>query len=346
VVLLAFPGVQALDLVGPMEVFTGASDIVAGAYEVRVAAPESGGLGASSGLVLGPTGGLADMPAGIDTLLVCGGPGIRATERDERLVGWLREAAGRSRRVASVCTGALLLARAGLLDGRRATTHWDACEELAGRYPRVTVERDAIFVRDGPVWTSAGVTAGMDLALALVEEDLGRDVALEIARWLVLFVRRPGGQSQFSSHLAGQRPRAGPLRDVTGWIQHNLAADLRVEALAERACMSPRNFSRAFRRETQMTPAKYVETARVQAARQALAGTADGVDAVAARCGFGTAETMRRAFHRHLGTGPADYRARFSSALQPAMPDPDIVHHDDAAPASPRLAAGRLSPRR
>jgi transcriptional regulator GlxA family with amidase domain len=334
VVLLAFPGVQALDLVGPMEVFTGASSIAAGAYEVQVAAPGPGGLGASSGLMLLPAGDLPDVPAGIDTLLVCGGPGAQVAERDERLIGWLRDAAGRSRRIASVCTGALLLARAGLLDGRRATTHWAACQELAERYPQVTVERDAIFVRDGRVWTSAGVTAGMDLALALVEEDLGRDVALEIARWLVLFVKRPGGQSQFSSHLAGQRPRTGPLREVTDWIQHNLAADLRVEALAERACMSPRNFSRTFGRETGMTPAKYVEIARVQAARQALADTADGVEAVAARCGFGTAETMRRAFHRHLGTGPADYRARFSSALQPAMPGPATREtHADRVPA-------------
>ena len=304
---------QALDLVGPMEVFSGAAQAVPGAYEVRVAAPGGGGLGTSSGLTILASG---DVPAaGIDTLLVCGGPGVTAASRDERLIGWLREAARQSRRVASVCSGALLLARAGLLDGRRATTHWSVCQQLAERYPQVTVEPDAIFVRDGPVWTSAGVTTGMDLALALVEEDLGRDVALEVARWLVLFVKRPGGQSQFSAQLAGQRPRAAPLRALTEWVGRNLAADLRVEALAERACMSPRNFSRAFRRETGMTPAKYVELARVQAARQALADTVDGVDSVAARCGFGTAETMRRAFRRHLGIGPADYRERFSSAF-------------------------------
>jgi transcriptional regulator GlxA family with amidase domain len=315
VLLVAFPGVQALDLVGPMEVFTGASAIKVGAYEVKVAAPGPGGLETSGGLTLLPAGGLSDFSAEIDTLLVCGGPGAPVAERDGQLIGWLREAAGHSRRVASVCNGALLLARAGLLEGRRATTHWAACQELAERYPRITVERDAIFVRDGQVWTSAGVTAGMDLALALVEEDLGRDIALEIARWLVLFVRRPGGQSQFSSQLAGQRPRPGPLRGVIGWMQQNLTADLRVEALAERAHMSPRNFSRVFRRETGMTPAKYVEIARVQAARQALADTLDGVDTVATRCGFGTSETLRRAFHRHLGIGPADYRARFSSAL-------------------------------
>jgi transcriptional regulator GlxA family with amidase domain len=268
------------------------------------------------------TGADTDADADVDTLLVCGGPGVEAAERDERLMRWLQVTSGNARRVAAVCTGALLLARAGLLDGRRATTHWAYCRRLADRHPQVTVEPDAIFVRDGRIWTSAGVTAGMDLALALVEEDLGPDVALEIARWLVLFARRPGGQSQFSSRLAGQRPRSDPLRSVTGWIQENLTADLRVEALAERACMSPRNFSRAFRREAAMTPAKYVEIARLEAARQALADSADGIDAVAARCGFGTAETMRRAFHRHLGIGPADYRERFSPAARAERVEP------------------------
>jgi transcriptional regulator GlxA family with amidase domain len=279
-----------------------------------VVAPESGPLATSSELALLPNSGLPD-PAPIDTLLVTGGPGVAVAEQDEPLIRWLRDAAGRSRRVASVCNGAFLLARAGILDGRRATTHWAACKELRQRYPRVTVEEDPIFVQDGCVWTSAGVTAGMDLALALVEEDLGRAVALEIARWLVLFMKRPGGQSQFSAHLAGQRPKNGSLRDVASWIQANLGADLRVETLADRACMSTRNFSRAFQREVGMTPAKYVETARVEAARLVLADATDGVDAVAGRCGFRTAETMRRAFHRHLGIGPADYRARFSSAL-------------------------------
>lgn len=318
VVLVAIPGVQALDLVGPLEVFAGASQIVAGAYETRVVAPRRGRLGTSSGLVLLPERGLPDPQMSIDTLLVSGGPGVATAERDRRLISWLRAAAENSRRVASVCTGALLLARAGLLDGRRATTHWSACQELRQRYPLITVEDDAIFVRDRQLWTSAGVTAGMDLALALVEEDLGRDVALEIARWLVLFVKRPGGQSQFSAHLRGQRPASGPLREVASWINENLGADLRVEALAARACMSTRNFARAFRAEVGVTPGKFAEMARVQAARHALADTADGVDAIAARCGFGTAETMRRAFHRQLGIGPADYRARFASALHPA----------------------------
>ena len=319
VVIVAFPGMQALDLVGPLEVFTGASQIVAGAYDTHVVAARRGGVETSSGIVLLSGQGLPDARTDIDTLLVCGGPGVAEAERDERLIGWLREASGHARRVASVCNGALLLAGAGILDARRAATHWSACRELAERYPQVTVEDDAIFVRDGRVWTSAGVTAGMDLALALVEEDLGRAVALQIARWLVMFVKRPGGQSQFSAHLAGQRPGTRRLREVATWVHDNLAADLRVETLADRACMSTRNFSRAFRREVGMTPGKYIEASRVQAARHALADTADGIDAVAARCGFGTAETMRRAFHRHLGIGPADYRARFAAALRPAM---------------------------
>jgi transcriptional regulator GlxA family with amidase domain len=317
VVLVAIPGVQALDLIGPLEVFTGAAQIVAGAYETRVVAPQRGRLETSSGLVLLPERGLPDPRERIDTLLVSGGPGVARAERDRRLIGWLRAAAGNSRRVASVCNGALLLARAGILDGRRATTHWAACQELRQRYPLVSVEDDPIFVRDRQVWTSAGVTAGMDLALALVEEDLGPDVALEIARWLVLFVKRPGGQSQFSAHLTGQRAASAPLREVTSWIHENLGADLRVETLATRACMSTRNFARAFRAEVGVTPGKYAEIARVQAARQALADSDDSVDAVAARCGFGTAETMRCAFHRQLGIGPADYRARFAPALLP-----------------------------
>ena len=311
-VLVGFPDMQALDLVGPMEVFRGAAQAVPGAYEVRVAAP---GARRARDIERAHHPGVRRCSRGGHRHAA----GVRrarrpAASRDERLIGWLREAAGQSRRVASVCSGALLLARAGLLDGRRATTHWSVCRQLAERYPQVTVEPDAIFVRDGPVWTSAGVTAGMDLALALVEEDLGREVALEVARWLVLFVKRPAASrsSPRSSRASGRGPAA---RALTEWVGRHLAADLRVEALAERACMSPRNFSRGFRRETGMTPAKYVELARVQAARQYLADTADGVDSVAARCGFGTAETMRRAFHRHLGIGPADYRARFSSAF-------------------------------
>ena len=213
--------------------------------------------------------------------------------------------------MASVCTGAFLLARAGLLEGRRATTHWSACAQLASRYPGVEVDPDPIFVRHGPVITSAGVTAGMDLALALVEEDLGRELALEVARWLVLFVKRPGGQAQFSAALAAQAAGREPLRELQDWIPGHLEADLSVPALARRACMSERNFARAFRHETGLTPAAYVELTRVERARMELESGELPVEVVARRAGFGTVETMRRAFRRRVGVSPADYRQRF-----------------------------------
>jgi transcriptional regulator GlxA family with amidase domain len=313
VVIVAFPGVQTLDVHGPAEVFSTASALNGGdGYAVEVVAPESGPVPTSS-VTLHPDRTLGECRGRIDTLLVAGGTGVSAAVEDERLVGWLRAAARRSRRVTSVCTGAFLLARAGLLDGRRATTHWASCEALARRHPAVQVDPDPIFVRDGNVITSAGVTAGMDLALALVEEDLGREIALEAARWLVLFVKRPGGQAQFSAQLAAQVAEREPLRELQTWIPDNLAADLSVPALAARACMSERNFARTFRNETGMTPAAYVETARVESARIALETGGLPIEAVARRSGFGTVETMRRAFRRRLGVSPGSYRERFRS---------------------------------
>jgi transcriptional regulator GlxA family with amidase domain len=278
-----------------------------------VVAPEAAPIRTNSGLGIVPERAASSVRGPIDTLIVAGGSGIERVCEDERAVSWLRRAAARSRRVASVCTGAFLLAEAGLLDGRRAATHWAGCDELARRHPEVQVEPDPIFVHDNGVWTSAGVTAGMDLALALVEEDLGQDVALEAARWLVLFVRRSGGQSQFSSHLRAQSAEREPLRELQEWMTTNLAADLSVPALAARACMSPRNFARAFAREVGMTPAAYVEALRVDHARVRLESTGQKVEVVAHDCGFGTVDTMRRAFHRRLGVGPADYRSRFQT---------------------------------
>ncbi|MGH2713489.1 MAG: GlxA family transcriptional regulator [Thermoleophilaceae bacterium] len=314
VVILAFPGVQTLDVHGPAEVFFTATALArTRGYAVEVVAGQAGPVPTSS-VALHPDRTVEDCRGRIDTLLVAGGRGVSAASADERLVAWLRATALRSRRVASVCTGAFLLAAAGLLDGRRATTHWSACAELARRHPEVRVDPEPIFVRDGDVITSAGVTAGMDLALALVEEDLGREIALEVARWLVLFVKRPGGQAQFSAQLAAQMAEREPLRELQQWIPDNLAADLSVPALAARACMSERNFARAFRRETGMTPAAYVETARVERARIALETSALPVDAVARQSGFGTVETMRRAFNRRLGVSPGSYRERFRSA--------------------------------
>jgi len=307
IVIVAFPDVQALDVAGPAEVFA-----QAGAYEVAVAAHAVEPLATGSGYAIVPELALAAVRGPIDTLLVAGGAGTRAAARDEDLVAWLRATAPRARRVASVCTGAFLLARAGLLDGRRATTHWAWCEELARRFPQVAVERDPIFVADGNVRTSAGVTAGMDLALALVEEDLGPRAALEVARQLVLFVRRPGGQAQFSAGLAAQAQHA-PLRELQAWMADHLDADLGVEALAARAHMSPRSFARAFRRETATTPAAYVEALRVERARLLLETTPAAVTEVASACGFGTVETLRRAFARRLGVAPAAYRSRFAA---------------------------------
>ena len=264
VVILAFPGVQTLDVTGPAEVLRAATKLHPPGYEVTVVAPEEGPLRTSTVTML-PDVSIDACRFPVDTLIVAGGTGTRRAEDDEALIDWLRKAASRSRRVTSVCTGAFLLAKAGLLDGRRATTHWASCADLAQRYPAVSVEPDPIFVRDGNVATSAGVTAGMDLALALVEEDLGREVALEAARWLVLFLKRPGGQAQFSAQLAAQTAERAPLRELQAWIPDHLGEDLSVPALARRAAMSERNFARAFRRETGMTPAAYVEARGLRA---------------------------------------------------------------------------------
>ena len=312
VVIVAFPGIQPLDVIGPAEVFRSAAALEPGSYSMEVVAAKRGPVPSTS------VGLIADRAfrtcrGEIDTLIVPGGPGSRYAARDRPTVSWVNAAAARSRRVCSVCTGAFVLAEAGLLEGHSATTHWASCDRLAERYPDVTVERDPIFVRDGNIYTSAGVTAGMDLALALVEEDLDRKAALEVARWLVLFVKRPGGQSQFSTQLAAQVADREPLRDLQEWITGNLDGDLSVPALADRAHMSGRNFARAFRRELGLTPAAYVEVARVEAARMALESTGAPVEVVARHTGFGTVETMRRAFHRRLGVGPAEYRARFTS---------------------------------
>jgi transcriptional regulator GlxA family with amidase domain len=315
VVFVVFDRLQALDLVGPAEVFSAASRLFGDRYSIEVLAAEGAELSTSSGLRLLPHGSLRASRGRIDTLIVVGGERVVGALRDDALVRWIRRAATRARRVASVCNGAFLLAQAGVLDGRRATTHWVACAELEKRHPEIQLEPDSIFVKDGNVYSSAGVTAGMDLSLALVEEDLGRKAALEVARWLVLFLKRPGGQSQFSSQLAAQVAERQPLRDLQAWIADNLDADLSVPALADRASMSPRNFARAFRQEIGVTPGAYVEAARVEGARIALDGTQEPIDAVARRCGFGTVETMRRAFHRRLGVGPGGYRDRFRGLL-------------------------------
>jgi transcriptional regulator GlxA family with amidase domain len=316
---VAFPGVQILDVTGPSEVFSLADRFAGRSYSLELLAPEGGPLASSSGMRLVADRPLEACRGRIDTLLVAGGEGVSKAENDEGLIGWLRSAAGRSRRVASVCNGAFLLARAGLLDGRRATTHWAACGALARRYPGVQVELEPIFVRDGNVYTSAGVTAGIDLALALVEEDLGARVALEVARALVLFMRRPGGQAQFSSSLAGQMAERSSLRELQAWIADHLDEDLSVASLAERAFMSPRNFARVFGREVGVSPASYVESQRLERAKLLLESTAVSIPEVGRRCGFGTVETLRRSFARNLGVSPGEYRQRFHSPGEPGQ---------------------------
>lgn len=317
VTVVAFPRFQALDVFGPVEVFTAADRIAGGGeYAVELVASRAGAIETSSGVKVLPDRATRTVRIdSLDTLIVAGGDGAAEALEDRSLVEWIAGAAPRARRVCSVCTGAFLLAEAGLLDGRRATTHWAACDLLAQRYGEVAVEPTPIFVRDGNLATSAGVTAGIDLALALVEEDLGPEVAREAARWLVLFLKRPGGQAQFSGALDGPAASRPSLRALQEWIPAHLGEDLSVAVLAERAAMSPRNFARAFRRELGTTPAAYVERLRVELARGRLESSDSPLAAVAAECGFGTAETFRRAFQRHVGASPSQYRERFRPLL-------------------------------
>jgi transcriptional regulator GlxA family with amidase domain len=320
VVMVGFPDAQILDITGPLEVFARTARWLiehAGldreAYTVEIVAADAGPIRTSSSLKLIAERSYHGVRAGIDTLLVSGGVGVIPALRDQALLRWIARQSTRVARLGSVCSGTFLLAAAGLLDGRRATTHWRVCDTLAERYPSIHVEPDSIFVRDGNVYTSAGVTAGMDLALALVEEDHGGKVAAAVAREMVLFLRRPGGQSQFSAVLEHQAADRVPLRELQAWMAENPHADLSVEALAERVAMSPRNFARVFRKEVGMPPARFVDLLRVEAARRRLEESTLGVKTIAAQCGFGTEETMRRSFQRTLRIAPADYRARFAS---------------------------------
>jgi transcriptional regulator GlxA family with amidase domain len=300
--IVLFDGVQSLDVTGPLEVFS-----YAGGYRVTTASVDGAATRTSSGLLLTPDGALGAATSG--TLVVPGGEGTR--EPRPEVIDWLRAEGHRPARIMSVCTGAFLLARAGLLDGHRATTHWQYHESLAGRHPEVDVDPSPIFVRDGRIATSAGVTTGIDLALALVEEDRGREVALAIARGLVMFLRRPGGQSQFSAPLSGQVAHRDPLREVQRLIAEHPEADLSVPVLAARANLSPRQFSRAFAAEIGMPPGRYVDRIRLETARRLLEDTTDGVSEVSRRSGYGTPEAMRRAFLAAVGVGPAEYRRRF-----------------------------------
>jgi transcriptional regulator GlxA family with amidase domain len=313
--ILTYPAVQLLDVAGPVQVFASANDFVVAAggaphYRLKVVAQGGQGPTASAGLTLA-AGPLTQGDEAVDTLLVCGGKGAHAAVENPVLIEWVRQRATQARRIASVCTGAFLLAAAGLLDGRRAATHWEYCARLAQRFPAVRVEPDPIYLCDGEIWTSAGVTAGIDLCLALVEEDLGRSVALAVARYLVVFLKRPGGQAQFSAGLALQaaEDKFGALHD---WINGHLAEDLSLSVLADQAGMSERTFSRHYAEATGQTPARAIERLRLEAARRLLSESRTPVKRIAQRCGFGSEETMRRSFLRLLAVSPQDYRSRFA----------------------------------
>ena len=315
VVLVVFPGLQGLDLLGPAEVFAAANQEVGhSAYRLRVASTSPGPTPSSSGVAIVAAESIAAIRGPIDTLVVVGGDGTYGAVADKRLVQHVARLARRARRVTSVCSGAFVLAQAGLLEGRRATTHWRVCDLLARSFPGVQVDPEPIYVRDGNVYTSAGVTAGMDLALALVEEDLGSDVALAIARRFVMFLRRPANQSQFSAVLQAQAAQHDGIRAAQHHVAEHPDADCSVAALARVALMSERSFARAFTAEVGVTPARYVEGVRVETARRLLEDSDDGVEAVAAAAGFGTAETMRRTFLRLVRTTPTEYRRRFRAA--------------------------------
>lgn len=331
--IVLFNEAQSLDVTGPLEVFTGANrwrDSHGGgrAYDISTASPGGVPVRMSNGMRVTPDRDLHETHAP-DLLIVPGGEGTRFPDRE--LLAWLRRNCPHISQVVSVCTGAFLLAEVGVLAGRRATTHWAHCDALAERYPRTTVEADPIFVRDGDVATSAGVTAGIDLALSLVEEDIGRDAALAVARNLVVFLRRPGNQAQFSTQLAAQTAQRAPLRRLQQWIAEHPEADLSVETLAERANLSPRQFARAFTSEVGMTPGRYVDRVRLEAARRRLEDTGEGVAETARACGYGTPEAMRRAFLRVLGTGPHEYRQRFHPV--PAASNYERKNDADSHPA-------------
>jgi transcriptional regulator GlxA family with amidase domain len=319
VVFITYPDMCLLDFSGPQTVFWAASNYARQrcmpGYELVVASMNGGSVRCVEGVEM-MTAAVADLPRRIDTLVLPGAPSMpQLIDSVDPLVAWIRKASRTCRRVASVCSGAFLLARTGLLDGKQAVTHWAMCDLFEKKFPEVGIERDAIFVRQGSVWTSAGVTTGIDLALALVEEDCGREVAMEVARELVVFLKRPGGQSQFSNLLQAQTQDRDLFDQLHRWLVDNISrTDLSVDKLAQRASMSPRNFARVYKQATGRTPAKAVELFRLEAARRLLENSDRNVDQIALACGFGDEERMRITFQRNLGVSPRDYRRRFSVA--------------------------------
>ena len=314
IVLVAVPPVRTLDVYGPIEVFGDANRLHGSnnAYQIDVvSAMEEHLVTSHTDLPLLANRTYTELRGPVDTLLVAGGIGARHRQFAPDFLQWLREQSQTARRFGSVCTGAFVLAEAGLLNGRRATTHWNWCRELAREYPQVRVDPDPIYVRDTNCYTSAGVTAGIDLALALVEEDLGSSLALEIAQMLVVFLRRPGGQSQFSATLTAQKSENRALGDLLAWLPDHLRGDLSVRSLARRAAMSPRHFARVFLQEVGATPARHIEDLRLEAARRQLERSTATLEAIADDIGLGSAEVLRRVFHRRFGVTPGQYRASF-----------------------------------
>jgi transcriptional regulator GlxA family with amidase domain len=315
VVIVGFPGVQPLDVVGPYDVFTGAALLTSGGYDVKLASIDAQPITAPAGLafVASALPDPGDPLNRIDTVVLPGGAGVDEARRNPEFMGWIKAVSGTARRVITVCTGAFLAAEAGLLDGHRATTHWAFAEQLAREFPSVEVDPDPIFVRSSEtVWTAAGVAAGIDLALSLVEDDFGTEVAQTVARWLVIYLRRPGGQTQFAAPVWMPRAKRPSIRGVQEAIEAEPGGAHSIDDLARRAAMSPRHFTRLFTDEVGEAPGQYVERVRTEAARRELEETDDTVVAIASRCGFGTAETMRRNFIRRVGVAPDQYRKAFA----------------------------------
>lgn len=310
IALLAPPRIQMLDLVGPTDVFAEAARQLGKprAYRISVVGVQPGPIKGTSGLRVETDGCIDTYDTPVDTLLIAGSPAIADITGDLRVLRWVRDQAGKARRVGSVCSGAFVLAAAGLLARRRATTHWNSCAALARQYPDIEVDADSIFIRDGNLYTSAGITAGMDLALALVEEDHGRDLALCVARELVMYLKRPGGQSQFSAQLAAQSSERSTIRDIQHYIIDHLATDLSVPLLARQAGMSERNFARVFKADAGQTPAEFVERARIDGARHLIEGAEVSLKRLAVQVGYANVDGFRRAFVRRLGVSPNEYR--------------------------------------
>jgi len=326
IAIVAMPDTMLIDIAGPADVFCRASITLKyvnprkDAYKVVLISPEHGRKTStsSSGITVTTPVSYKTLDKKIDTLIIAGYSSQSSFKLSKDFHQWLNQNSGKIRRIASICRGTFALAEAGLLNGKKATTHWMACKELQAKYPDIKVDPDPIFIRDGNLYTSAGVSSGMDLALAMVEEDYGRDLALSVAKELVLFLQRPGNQSQFSTLLAQQQTENGPIREVQEYISEHINENLKVETLSEYCAMSPRNFARVFLKETGITPGKYIEKVRLEKAKRSLEDTNLSLDQIADICGLGSQDSLRRLFLKHLNVTPGHYRKSFKTAFRDA----------------------------